>query len=519
LDTTPVLKGDTTMVPVRFISQAFGGQVDWNAGTQTVSIRLGTSTTGASQVRITGSYVNIRTGPGMEYEIIDVLPRGTELKLLEVAPGWYRVQLYDGRRGWVSATYAEPVPDKLPGDGGTPVTPQPPGDTRPPGNDQPPGDQPQGLAVIGNKPVAILAGPSPVEKHIATAAAGSKLPIWEKRGDWWQVELDNGQRGWLASTLATFAPYEPPGDKPGSGEPALRITGVTVEPAGPDLQVSVKASGVFTYKTSYWNNRLIVDIAGAILDVPAGQEVVAVNRDPVARVRLGQFTPDTVRVVFDLSDAARLRSKPAADKKGVIFLLQEPSLKGSKIVLDPGHGTDPEGPDPGAIGPSGVQEKDVNLAIALKLAALLKEAGVDVYLTRNGENTPYTLAGRAYYANDVGADLFISIHANASYSSTAAGTSTYFYAPPDTILGQQRVERQRLATAIQQALVASVGRQDLGVKEANFSVLRNTDMPSVLVEMAFISNPTEEKLLASPAFQAKVAEGIFKGIKMYFGSN
>ncbi|MDN5344570.1 MAG: N-acetylmuramoyl-L-alanine amidase [Clostridia bacterium] len=515
LDTTPVIlnvNGGTTMVPVRFLSQAFGGQVDWDAGSQTVSIWLG-STSAAGRVRITGSYVNIRTGPGMAYQVITTLPQGTILKCLGETNGWYQVQLSESSKGWISATYAEPVPDDNPPGNG-----QPPDDSGPPDNNPPPAVQPLGWAVVGSRPVAILAGPNPTEKIIGTGAAGSKLPIWQQQGDWWLVEMDNGQRGWLAKSLATFAPYEPPGGGDGGGDPGLKITGVTVTPTGDAIQVTVKATGVFAYKTSRWDNRLIVDIAGATLAVPAGNETVEVNRPPLARVRLGQFTADTVRVVFDLTGAARLTSRPAGDKQGFIFMVQKPSLRGSKIVLDPGHGTDPDGPDPGAIGPAGVQEKDVNLAMAQKLAALLRGAGAIVYLTRNGETCPYTLAGRAYYANDVGADLFISIHSNASYSPDASGTSTYFYAPPDSDLGKQRGTRQRLATAIQSALVAAIGRRDLGVKEANFSVLRNSDMPSVLVETAFISNPEEEQLLSSSAFQGQVAEGVFNGVNNFFST-
>lgn len=511
LDTVPVLKNNTTMVPVRFVSQAFGGGIGWNANTRTVSIWLGT-TQSSGQVLLTGSYVNIRTGPGLDFDIITALPRGTTLKLLGEAAGWYQVQLDDGRQGWASSTYAQPVGDNNPpGNGG--------GNNEPPADGQPPTGQPLGLAVIGSKPVAVLSGPSPVEKQVGTAAAGSRLLIWEKQGSWWQVELDNGERGWLASTLATFAPYEPPGSGDDSVVAGRQITGVTVKSKGGTLEITVKATKDFSYKTSSWDNRLIVDVAGAVLAVPEGQDTVQVNHGPLARVRLGQYTADTVRIVFDLTGAARLTAKPASDHEGTIFILQKPSLRGSKIVIDPGHGISPESPDPGAIGPTGVQEKDVNLAISQKLATLLRNAGADVYLTRNGETTPYNLAGRAYYANDLGADLFLSIHANASLSPNTSGTSTYFYAPPGTDLGQQREERQRLATAIQGALVAAIDRKNLGVLEANFSVLRNTAMPSVLVETAFISNPTEEKLLADPAFQAKAAEGIFNGIRAYFAGN
>ncbi len=524
LDTTPVLRNDRTMVPVRFISQAFGGQVSWDPASQTVSITLGV-TPGGGQVRLTGSYVNIRTGPGTNYDIIDTLPRGTVLQLIESATGWYRVQLNNDRTGWVSADYAERIAASgRPGDNQPPGGSKPPGGNQPPGSGQPPAGQPLGWAIVGSRPVAVLGGPTPVAGSVGTAAAGSRLPIWQQQGEWWQVELDNGRKGWLASSLAAFAPYEeppeePPGDTPGDQQPGLQITEVTVTPDRDTVKVTVRADGELSYQTSRWAGRLIVDVAGAVLAVPEGQETIAVNRAPLAQVRLGQYTATTVRIVFDLTGAARLTSQPAADKQGVVFTIEKPSLKGSKIVLDPGHGTDPEGCDPGAIGPSGVQEKDVNLAMALKLAELLRSAGASVYLTRKGETCPYTLAGRACYANDIGADLFISIHSNASYSAAASGTSTYFYAPPGSDLGQQRQERQRLAAAIQDALVAAAGRRDIGVLEANFSVLRNSNIPSVLVETAFISNPEEERLLASPAFQARVAEGIFNGINNYFADN
>lgn len=593
LDTTPVIKENSTMVPVRFVSQAFGGEVDWNASTRTVTISLGAAEN-RTQIRITGSYVNIRSGPGLTYNIIEVLPRGTVVKLLTTTTSWYQVQLSNGRTGWVSASYAEPVPGNVtppgnqepPGNDLPPDSSQPPAGVsqvritgsyvnfrsgpdlsaniikvlprgtvlkllganadwyqvqlsngpagwvsksyaelipvgtpsleEPPDNIQPPANSPLGLAVIGTKPVAVLAGPTPVEGQVGTASPGSRLPIWQKQGNWWLVELDNGLRGWLAASLATFAPYQPPA---GGDDKHLKITGIEVNLLTNAIQVAVKANGIFTYKTSRWDNRLVVDIGSATMDIPPGQEVIEVNRDPLARVRTGQFTVDTVRVVFDLTGGAALTSSAASDGGGLVFQLRQPSIRGTRIVIDPGHGTDPEGLDPGAIGPGGTMEKDVNLAISLKLADLLRAAGATVYLTRSGEIIPYCLAERAYYANDVNADIFISVHANASLSSDKSGTATFFYAPGGNHLGEQRGERQRLANSIQKALVAAIGRKDLGIQESNFSVLRNTSMPSVLVEVAFISNPAEEKLLAAPAFQARAAQGIFNGINEYISGN
>lgn len=180
------------------------------------------------------------------------------------------------------------------------------------------------------------------------------------------------------------------------------------------------------------------------------------------------------------------------------------------VVLDAGHG----GYDPGAVG-STLKEKDVNLKIALKAGEVLQAKGIKVIYTRDADQF-VGLEERSSLANSINANLFVAIHINANNSSSPSGTETYFYAPssnPD--LYAQRNERYGLANAIQTALVAKIKRPDHGVKEANFSVLRNTAMPSALVEVAFISNPTEEALMQQDYFINQAAEGIANGILSY----
>lgn len=183
------------------------------------------------------------------------------------------------------------------------------------------------------------------------------------------------------------------------------------------------------------------------------------------------------------------------------------------VVLDAGHG----GVDPGALGNT-LKEKDVNLKITLKVGELLKQKGISVIYTRSNDDF-VTLEGRSIIANSINSSLFVAIHNNANESSSISGTETYFYAPTDNPdLFAQRSERQRLAATIQTMLVNKIQRNNLGVKEANFSVLRNTIMPSALVEVAFISNPTEEALLQNEAFINRAAEGIANGILAYLNN-
>ncbi len=170
-----------------------------------------------------------------------------------------------------------------------------------------------------------------------------------------------------------------------------------------------------------------------------------------------------------------------------------------RIVIDPGHG----GRDPGAIGPSGLKEANVTLLVAMKVAEKLQGAGVEVKLTRTTDAF-VDLQPRCDVSNTWGADYFVSIHCNAAGTPQARGTETYCY----KFGGKGEV----LAKAIQAELIAATGRANRGVKEANFYVLRKTNMPAVLTELAFISNPEEERLLASAAYQEKCALAIAKGI-------
>ncbi len=180
-----------------------------------------------------------------------------------------------------------------------------------------------------------------------------------------------------------------------------------------------------------------------------------------------------------------------------------------RIFLDPGHG----GRDPGAVGPSGVKEKDITLQVALKLQNILKEV-VQVNLSRDadialGADVNADLKTRYNTANMLDADAFISIHCNAAGDPKAGGVETYCY--------KHGTGGETLARAIHMRLAPATGLNDRGVKTKDLAVLRETKMPAALIELAFISNPAEEKLLADPVWQDKVAKAIAQGIKDYLG--
>jgi N-acetylmuramoyl-L-alanine amidase/PKD repeat protein len=173
-----------------------------------------------------------------------------------------------------------------------------------------------------------------------------------------------------------------------------------------------------------------------------------------------------------------------------------------KVFLDAGHG----GSDPGAVW-YGFQEKVANLDITLRVKSKLEANGFSVVMTRAGDSSK-SLDERVAMANSSGADLFVSIHNNASISPYAHGTETYWCA--NGVSGSSQ-----LASLIQSNVVSSTGRANRGVKTANFRVIKYTTMPAALVEGVFMSNQTESDLLKTAEFREKMADGIYKGIKKF----
>jgi N-acetylmuramoyl-L-alanine amidase len=325
--------------------------------------------------------------------------------------------------------------------------------------------------------------------------------------------------------------------------------------------------------------RVYVDIVGAQLAL-ASKEPLAVDDKLVRQVRVAQYNSDVVRVVLDMqqhtahnafmlaepyrliidvagdvdapSSTASPRSTPPTQKS----VEQVDNGAGAskianglrKIVLDPGHG----GKDPGAIGPGGLAEKDVVLGIAKKLAVKLRtEMGVQVVLTRRDDRF-VALEDRTALANAEDADLFISLHVNASPNPDARGIETYYldnttdeaairlaarenatsrknisdlqFILSDMTQNMKLEDSITLAHRLQVSLASGMGKsmgevKDLGVKKALFNVLVGARMPSVLVEMFFITNRAESHAMAQTSYQDDMVNALYKGIQKYAQSN
>lgn len=524
MDTQAVLVNGRTMVPLRFISESFGANVEWQASNRMVVITTAASKQPQGNIAVvTSTTLNVRSGPGIGHSLVGQVSFGNEFKIMSSANDdegkiWHQVTLNNGRTGWIAGWLVVLKDNFSQG-----------------GNSGWSGNEKQMAIVTGNV-VNLRKGPGTSFDILDRTTLGDMLEILNEADGWYYVKTTNGVEGWIAGqyvSLQTIRDDRHGQVSRGTGKvvffngnnqnlsyPAL--VGLEYEEQNEAFFVTLKGNSGLFYSTMYLENpyRIVIDVQGVTLDLPTNEiENIVLDNPFIDKIRAGQFSENVGRIVLELKAPIGVTELNRQGEKEITFLFQRGSLVGKLIVIDPGHGTT-NGigiSDPGAIGPTGITEREVVMDISNRLAAILTEKGAKVILTRTSPSTSMTLDGRVQLANSVNADLYVSVHANASLNRNVNGTSTYYYAPAsDPKLGPQRLQRIRLAQLVQQSMVAHGGRQNLGIIQSSFKVIRETNMPSILVETAFISNPTEEKLLADPSFRARIARGIAEGIERYY---
>jgi N-acetylmuramoyl-L-alanine amidase len=298
-------------------------------------------------------------------------------------------------------------------------------------------------------------------------------------------------------------------------------------------QLKLVFSEPVTYRWSRLSNgqhRFVLDFPGVIF--PDKRETLASRVPGLQAVRIVQNMPEpnpVVRLVCDLEGPTAVTTVAGEESElrlefpGRVVSsggstkgagnTQKPrpgSASGRTICLDAGHG----GSDPGAMSRAyGVSEKQVTLDITLRLAEMLRAEGWNVVLTRSvdrdvsyaGSSDKEELGARSGLANEQNTDLFISIHCNSAANTTVGGTSIHWYKADDYVL----------AKSLESEVLVATGRNHRGLIKDRFFVLAHTEMPAVLIETAFISNPTEGQLLASPAYREQIARGIAAGLRGY----
>lgn len=320
----------------------------------------------------------------------------------------------------------------------------------------------EGVVVNNSTPLNVRKGPGTSYQVITTLERGEKVDVYSEEGNWLKVKV-NGKEGYVSAYYI---------ERADSGN-----VDEDVRPAEPIATKTVTTSS---------------------LVVRSGP---GANHEAIGRLQRG----DKVDIYEQTSGPwvlIKFNGKWAYTHNDY---LGQTGLQGKTIVVDAGHGDH----DPGTSGHDLV-EKNVNLNVALRLEKLLKDAGVDVVMTRR-DDTFVTLSGRVAIAEKANADAFISIHANAA-SAAAQGAETFYNSR------YQARESRKLAEAIQKRLVAETGMRHRRVADANFYVIRNTTMPSTLVELGFLTNREDANRMKQPGYDDKAAKAIFNGINDYYSN-
>ncbi len=300
--------------------------------------------------------------------------------------------------------------------------------------------------------------------------------------------------------------------------PPVILTGVTFERVSPRLaQLKVAAYGkpYCTAISTYEPTEIIFDIANAQNQINPRATDIADRIVRSVSVEPSRRNPGAQRVIVKLHQPIG-HSLQAADD-GVTVILGEFDLSEVRVVVDAGHG----GPDSGAIGRGGLQERVVNLDIARRAYQRLLGMGINACMTRTDEAScrPWTpgnreeqraeLMSRCDIANGMSADLFVSIHCNSTEGNPyeRRGAETYY----------RKDDSLEFARAMQREVVAATGMPDGGVirHPKSIIVIQYTEMPAVLVEVGYLSHPADEALLATDEFRERAAEGIANGVRRY----
>jgi N-acetylmuramoyl-L-alanine amidase len=313
-----------------------------------------------------------------------------------------------------------------------------------------------------------------------------------------------------------------------------KVSPVRLAARGNEMVVQMKMSGPVEYAWHRFkdpDNRFFLDIHNALLE--GKKQSIKTENPLIEEVRVAQFQNrpvPIVRIVVDLKDRffCKLQSSPSAPSQIELAVSKElismddtvldgngvtafPRPGRRVICIDPGHG----GMDPGAVNYAlKLNEKEITLDVGKRLGAILTAAGWNVVLTRTidrdvsyyGSTDLEELGARVRVANDLKADIMISIHCDASSNTLVRGISTHWYKEID----------KSLATSIHERMLGGLDNKDRKVHQNRFYVICYSKMPSVLVETAFITNPQDAANLATPAYRDKIARALAEGVEDYF---
>jgi N-acetylmuramoyl-L-alanine amidase len=564
LDVPAKIVNDRTLAPLRFVGEAFGGTVEWNEQTRVINI-TSTSVVVPAAVLVTGGSVNLREAPSTDAAIVDVAQVGEKMNVLAEKNSWYQVSR-GGRNVWVAAWVVEPLTDAIAGDNNnTSNSSESSGTSEGSMTENPEVINENDINRHGDENAAVAKGSITISTRLAndgyrlvmktgeasdpqiTKSSDSKKitykfenAVLKSTRDEAYFYIGTGKNAkvtisaqtmdentWVTIEMPLAYQYACTTEADGCRQ-VFTITSQLTSVEDITLKngnqiIVLRATSAMQYKDSFSDGKITLNLGKTgqgfvensyLFGGLVGRVSITEDSDNLLQVKVNTSsnmeTYQVNRSVNGLKISIILVNKEKVEEEPTPS--DESPSKAVTIVLDPGHG----GRDTGAISKDRtLNEKDVVLSIGLKTRDILEKAGYKVIMTRK-DDTYVGLSERPAMANQAGADLFVSIHCDSVDSTEPHGTGTFYYAPETTpALYAQEYQRSLLADLLQKAMLDKCGRTDRSIRQANYAVLRESNMPSALVETAFISNTEEAQLLASADFQTKAAQAIAEGIQKY----
>lgn len=545
----PVISTKNDWIQVKLPNGQSGWVANWLVNTQQQQQKPATAS--AKQVESNTTNLNVRSGPGQTYAVVQTINPGTRYPIVQKSGEWIQIQLNAGTKGWVANWLVKEV------GAGQAVPPPSTGSTPPTTNPAATGSQPKPPAVQGASLTLdfapyVYATPDASTPAIGQLHAGEKITVLNRQNGWIQFPYD-GVNAWLSTDQTnpdTGQPTLPENGngntQPQTGQPSSSSQTATVKtdglnlrsepnttsaiqatlPAGSALTVLEKQGDWYRINTAAgktgWVAGWHITVNQPSMPTPSGPYVTIMNPD--TNVRSGPSTDHNVIKQVQPGEKYGIANKSGewfqvnfpdgstgyiagwlVSANGAPAVVRSNDLAGKVIVVDAGHG----GTDGGSTGSSfSTLEKTVNLQVSLLLRNKLEAAGAKVIMTR-ADDRKLTLQQRVDIAIQNQADIFVSVHHNTHPNSATNGSIIFYYSQGNS---------SKLASLVQTELVKATSYKDMNYRYGNYFVLRENPVPSILAEISFLSNYNDEIRARSEKQQDLAAEGLFKGIVQYFNT-
>lgn len=516
-----VLKKQNDWIQLKLSQNQTGWVASWlvsEAGNKTAP-RQGTIS--SSTVESTATGLRVRSGPGTSFSTIGTFEKGKRATYIDKNESWIQISL-NGKKGWVLASHVKYVQGST-----STSTPSLVGKT----------------ATIKTNSLNVRKTPTTNGSVLGKINNGKVVSITNQQGKWIEIRFNN-TKGWIHSDYVTIGQNNSKPSQTSTKLGTVTATSLKVRTnstLNSSISDSIVKGTVVTileeknnwYKISYGNKKTGW-VSSSYISKNEQTKAPASSTSNVKSVKIlyngtnVRSSPSTSSSVVKRVDSGEkftiIEIKKdwykinlgnnvtgyvagwVVETTGTAAPINKPGvqqhLKNKTIIIDAGHG----GHDSGTIGVNGTLEKNLTIRTANLAYNKLKAAGANVFLTRSND-TYISLASRVSTAHYRDADAFVSIHYDSSPNSNTRGVSTFYY---------NSLKDQALAASIQKELVKETNFTNRGTRFGNFHVLRENKRPSVLIELGFLSNRTEEMTMNTSNYQEKASQAVYQGLLQYF---